>query len=447
MEIGTIVMDRKAPGLLLEPGRHVELPDLFRALEEGLDSRGCRNLLAHVGSGCPECCKVVGILAELMKEEPRCPPPDGPWSPVVSAVWRWAMAAGWPGALSRLRGKHRWFAISRDLESFVFSRLVIEEMLHRVLTRDGGLTRGGGQQLVEATYELFAGLPALDGPQGPESLWRYLASHHREHLVLLRGYRIAESGAEARKPLQELIAGVDRDFDAEILATLYELSADAARGAGDFRRAIQDLRESRKLLRISGADDEIPGRLAEHLLRLGMAWSGDGMPRRAIEAFADGLRLQSLLDPHTRAETLHHLAGAEIAASRYKDAKTHLEEAEQLFQAHATARIRLEQDWMWAVIDQQAGRYAAAEKRFRKVLEVLKECGSPKEVALVFANLSQLYERTGDSSKMLNVVFDYLDVLRRRPDVRMAYEAELVEVASAYGLDLSALIGTGGPLN
>lgn len=426
---------------------HFQERDLLGLRSVVWDPGRRRHALSHFGHGCADCWWSLEQLAATWTDDDVGLENLGlvgcAGAPVEQALDRCLAflaprAEHAPSGGVTLRLVHRYVLEKAcrlpagDSKGLAFRRLVLEECRHRGLA--GAPHRLERMRAAIRELEdpwLEARLP--EAVRGLETLgWIYLADECRITGLVIEA---VEFLVKARRLL-------DRNpYDKEIYATYFEVKADLARARGNAAGGLDLLAGAEKLL--EGC--EIPGRLAETRLRLGLLRMRFGDPQRAVQAFQDALeQIPSELHPRLRLDALHHLAAAEIVRGRYDAARGVLVRSES--EIHDGDLVRARRAWLWGVVYLHA-KEVAAEGMLRQAVDLFRKIGLGADAARALTDLGHFYVLDQRHDEMRRVTLELVEMLENSetPALSQRWRQAIVERARAFGLESALLTGLEKP--
>lgn len=377
---------------------------LGEALKEGVFSEADRvRAIDHFARPCDPC---WGALESF----------SGSDIPDLETLWKNAEERWHAPPVELVLGQ--WIAVERGTGEDASWPPILRDLL--------GQVRPGGPfifwwLLVETAR--YVSLKTLD-PRPAK--WRCLADvleedflgsneEHRELALLIRAYegddfRVAGRREVAEKCLDEAVSGAVH-CRAAIRGTIHEIKSDRHRTAREPLDALFHLGWADHFL----SNLEIPGRLAETRFRIGMAILLTEALEPAFRVLEEALTLiPEGTDPYLRLDCGNHLAATALRLGEPEAARGYLEQAEP-FVDFGSWLMAGQMNWLWGKVHTESGEWVEAEKRFHSALFYFDEQRAPLARVQMFADLGEVYRRSGRTGEFVKTLLESASILGKIP--------------------------------
>lgn len=198
--------------------------------------------------------------------------------------------------------------------------------------------------------------------------------------------------------------------------------------AGDIDAAKSELERARRL----AAPLQDNALLADIANDAGLIAEEQGDFRESLPFFRESLKLREAMgDAIAVAESTLNLGFALLRTGEFRDAQSHLENAERAYTAadDRTGMVRSLQ--MLASIDVVLGNLPAAETKLNRALRLVEEVNLADERAVIHAEFAELERLKGDHPSAVRQAERALALFQQQQDIRGSTEARL-RIAAAH---------------
>ena len=201
---------------------------------------------------------------------------------------------------------------------------------------------------------------------------------------------------------------------------------------GSIRRAQRRLEEAQSLFTtavMAYAMEGLKLDAARNLLSLSMVLRELGEQHRAIEVTGEALEIiQEEGGAELQLYALHNMAWFLNEVGEYEQARRVFQEAQPLYEAHATPKILFRRHWLEGRLAREAGDFLLAERCLQTARDGLLSVGVGYDAAIAALDLATLYAEQGRTAALRQVaeeivpIFEAQDVHREATVALMLFQ-------------------------